>query len=102
MFDDDFAVVAQQVFAVVAIARGFAIIIIAAAVIVIAVDAKVLELVQALGQALEKVALAREVGLGLLSPGVHLNGWGVVLEPRQKRARVFEVLDSSGAICWLA
>ena len=80
--NDDLAGGTKQVLAVVAIAS------LAVIVIVVAIDAEVLELAQALGDALVEVAVAGQVGLRLLSPAVHLDAEGVVLELRQERARI--------------
>ena len=85
--DDDLAGGTQQILAVVAIA-SLAIVV----VIVVAIDTDILELAQALGDALVEVAVAGQVGLRLLPPGVHFDAEGVVLELRQECTRVLEVL----------
>ena len=61
-------------------------------VIVVAIDTDILELAQAFGDALVEVAVAGQVGLRLLAPGVHLDAESVVLELRQECTRVLEVL----------
>lgn len=61
-------------------------------VLVIAVDAGLVELGQPLRDLVEQVPLPVQVGLGLLPPRVDLDAQGVLLEPGEEGAGVFEVL----------
>ena len=60
--------------------------------VVVAVDAGLVELRKPLRDLVEQVALPVQVGLGLLPPRVDLDAQGVLLEPGEEGAGVFEVL----------